>query len=322
MKIGRMLAGWLLATCGVMAADVRLIHAAPIVPGTGQKVDAVGDDFEDPEWTYIPNNPKSSIDLDKISRLPAGRSSNGRWRENLDRGHPDVVKRVPTPEGGLAGSEWSLLMASKATGIPGHPTRKGEQDDLFLNINPRLGHYVPVSQGPSIVTRVYLAPFDEWEERTGSSFAMRATLRGSKPDKNETEPYWPGIFVNYKRPADRRKNEAAASWVIRASNPGGDYQVAPIKEAGWWTLGMSFTGDGVVHYYIHQGVDDLTSSDRVASQHPYNFQALYFIDVFYDIFGSNDNQHWTTGWVIDDPAVYLANPPRVQHANRVQRKPR
>lgn len=298
--------------------------AAPFVPGRGQKIDAVGDDFEDPEWTYVPNNPKSSVDLDQYSRPPAGRSKNGRWRENLDRGHPDVVKRIPTPEGGLRGSEWSLLMASKATGIPGRPTRKGEQDDLFMSVNPLVGHYIPVGQHPSVVVRVYVPPFDEWEERSGSSFAVRATLRGINPKKkNETEPYWPGIFVNYKRPGERRKNETGASWVIRASNPGGDYQVKPLNEPGWYTLGMSFTGDGMVHYYIRQGVDDLESSDRVASQYPYNFQALYFIDVFFDIFGSNDNQNWTTGWVIDDPAVYLANPPapRMQSANR-QRKPR
>ena len=322
MKAKRLLATALLPAIGLVCGASSAVRAAPIVPGTGQKVEAVGDDFEDPEWTYAPNNPKSSADIDHQTRTPAGRSKNGRWRENLDRGHPDVVRRVPTPEGGLPGSEWSLLMASKATGIPGRPTSKGEQDDLFMSVNPRVGHYISVSQGPSLVVRVYLAPFEEWEDRTGSTFAMRATVRGKKSDKDETEPYWPGIFINYKREAVRRKNEAPAYWVIRASNPGGDYQLAPIKEPGWWTLGMSFSPDGMIHYYIRQGVEDLTSSDRVASQYPYTFQCLYFIDVFFDIFGSNDGQTWTTGWIIDDPAVYLAYPPRMQHANQRGRVPR
>ncbi len=98
---------------------------------------------------------------------------------------------------------------------------------------------------------------------------FRATVRGSKPDKkNETEPYWPGIFVNYKRQAERRKNEAPATWVIRASNPGGDYVVRPIKETGWYTLGMSFSPDGMIHYYIRQGNRRSHIADRVASQHP------------------------------------------------------
>jgi hypothetical protein len=323
MKTWQLLTSWLLTVLGLILAGAAPAQAAPHVPGAGQKLEAVGDDFEDPAWTYLPNNPKSSMDIDKQTRPPSGRSKNGRWRENLDRGHPDVVKRIPTPEGGLAGSEGSLLMASKATGIPGRPTRKGEQDDLFMNVNPLVGHYIPVAQGPSVVVRVYVPPFEEWEARNGSSFAVRATLRGLDPEKEkQTEAYWPGIFVNYKRPENRRKNEAPASWVIRASNPGGDYAVKPLKEPGWYTLGMSFTGDGMVHYFIRQGVEDLTSSDRVASQFPYNFQALYFIDVFFDVFGSNNGQTWTTGWVIDDPAVYLAYPPRVQHAVRGQRKPR
>ena len=257
MKVRLGIARCLLTAVALVAAGTAPVYAVH-VPGTGQKVDAVGDDFEDPDWTYIPNNPKSSLDIDKQTRPPAGRSKNGRWRENLDRGHPDVVKRIATPEGGLPGSEGALLLASKATGIPGHPTRKGEQDDLFMNVNPILRHYVPVSQGPSVVVRVYVPPFEEWEDRTGSSFAVRATLRGINPEKkDQTEPYWPGIFVNYKRPQNRRKNEAPAQWVVRASKPGGDFTVRPLTEPGWYTLGMSFTSDGMVHYFIRQGVEDL-----------------------------------------------------------------
>jgi hypothetical protein len=314
MKIKHWVASWLLTAFGIVAVAAAPADAAGIVPGSGQCLDIVGDDFEDPQWGYNFNSPKASVDLDKNSRFPAGQSKNGRWRENIDRGQPDVMQRVPTPEGGLAGSEWSLLMASKATGIPGQLTRKGEQDDVFMSVNARIGRYIPVAQGPSVVVRVFVPPWEEFEERSGSSFSLRATVRGKKQDKDETEPYWPGIFVNYKRPAERHKNEAPAYWVIRASNPGGDYRSLPIKEGGWYTLGMSFTGDGMIHYYVRQGIDDLRASDRVASQFPYNFQCLYFIDVFFDIFGSNDGQNWTTGWVIDDPAVFLAYPPRVPYA--------
>jgi hypothetical protein len=290
----------------LLVAGASLAQAQAIVPGTGHKMTIAGDDFEDPAWTYVPNNPKSSYDIDKQLRSPAGYSKNGRWRENTDRGQPDVVRRVETPEGGLEGSTGALLLASKITGIPGQPSGKGEQDDIYMNIDTRIGRYIPVSYGPSVVVRVYLQPFEEWEPRMGSSFAFRATCRGTKPDsKKDTEPYWPGIFINYN--PRHGKNAAPASLVVRAQNSGSDYQVLPIKESGWWTLGMSFSPDGMIHYYAHAGVEDLTAADRVASHRPYNFRTLYLIDCFFDVFGANNGQTWTTGWIIDDPAVYTTS---------------
>ncbi len=40
--------------------------------------------------------------------------------EGMKRGQPDLIKRVPTPPGGLPGSQGSLLLRSLSTGIPGH----------------------------------------------------------------------------------------------------------------------------------------------------------------------------------------------------------
>ena len=39
-------------------------HADPIVPGTGNKIDQVGDNFEDPNWGFVHNFPKSSDEID------------------------------------------------------------------------------------------------------------------------------------------------------------------------------------------------------------------------------------------------------------------
>ena len=86
-----------------------------VVPGTGVQLTQVGDDFEDEGWDFIPNNPKSSEDIDEKQRMPMGKSTNGRWYEGAKRGHPDIVKRVPTPPGGLDGSEGSLLLKSLQT---------------------------------------------------------------------------------------------------------------------------------------------------------------------------------------------------------------
>ena len=68
----------------------------------------VSDDFEDPNWAYIPQDPKSTEDIDENQRGPMGRSTNGRWYEGIKRGHPDIVRRVPTPAGGLPGSTGSI----------------------------------------------------------------------------------------------------------------------------------------------------------------------------------------------------------------------
>ena len=119
--------------------------AQPVVPGTGQRVTKVGDDFEDPKWTYVFNLPKSSDENDKQQRLPAGAAKNGRWFEGVMRGQPDVIERVPTPEGGIPGSTGSLLLRSKQTGVPGSFSGQNQQDDLIVDVNSRLGGPIPVS---------------------------------------------------------------------------------------------------------------------------------------------------------------------------------
>src|SRR5690242_18129458 len=42
----------------------RAASAQLVVPGTGEKVTKVGDDFEDPQWSYVFNLPKGSDEND------------------------------------------------------------------------------------------------------------------------------------------------------------------------------------------------------------------------------------------------------------------
>ena len=65
-----------LALVGALACAPQWLCAQVIVPGTGQRVVKVGDDFEDEKWSYVFNSPKSSDEQDKQQRLPAGRSAN------------------------------------------------------------------------------------------------------------------------------------------------------------------------------------------------------------------------------------------------------
>lgn len=290
---------------------------AQIVPGTGVRVNTVGDDFEDPTWEYVFNMPKSSNNLDENVRGPGGRSKNGRWEESALRGQPDVIKRVNTPPDGLPGSEGALLLRSLNTGVPGRRTNELQQDDLIMVGSNRLGGRISVSRGPSAVVRVYLPPFDQWEPRTGNTFAMRADcqayvnkkseggLFSSSSSSQKLEDYWPGLFIYFNSKADRRNKENSAHFLIRANRSGGDIKGPAIEQNGWWTLGMSFTPDGMVHYYAKPGVEDLTADDHITSQHPYSYRAVTFNTIFFNVANQDDGRSWSTEWIIDDPQLYL-----------------
>ena len=287
------------------------------VPGTGQRVTAVGDDFEDPEWGYIYNNPKSSDENDKQKRFPTGGSRNGRWFEGIMRGHPDVVKRVPTPEGGLPGSEGSLLLVSRQTGVPGRYSGQMEQDDYIASVSNRLGGPIPVSRSPNVVARVYLPPWEEWEQRTGPSFGFRAAclthakkkekrkgIFGGWTSKTKLETYWPGMFIQFNK-GDGDERPDSARFVIRGGRSGHDFMGPKIEQTGWWTLGMSFTPDGAVHYFARPGIEDLTASDHITSQFPYSYRAEHLDTFFFNVCSGN-NGHWSTPWIIDDAVLYYS----------------
>jgi hypothetical protein len=287
---------------------------AQVVPGTGQKVTQVGDDFEDPDWEYIYNLPKSSKNLNDFAGGAGGESKNGRWFEGVKRGQPDVVRRVPTPEGGLPGSTGAMLLQSRDTGIPGRPSYRVQQDDFICDVQYRLGRSIPVSQSPSAVVRVYLPPISEWEQRTGPSFAFRVALdttvnKGSaglfarSGPKRET--YWPGMFIEFESRHTTKRDYDSAHFRIRGNESGGDYKGMAINTTGWWTLGISCTPDGRVHYYARPGVEPLTAEDRIASHYPYSYRAQWFNTFFFNVCSPDDGKTWSTPWIVDQCEVFV-----------------
>lgn len=294
-----------------IALDVQA--GDPIVPGTGVKVDAVGDDFEDESWSYSFNGYKSSEEMDKNRRLPAGRSANGRWYEGIKRGHPDVIKRVLTPEGGLPGSQGALLLQSIHTGIPNRPTYRQQQDDFIANVNNLVGGNVPVWRAPNVVTRVYFPPVDEWENRSGCHFAFRVALtttvrksNGIFGSKSESETYWPGMFVDFRSQGKGQEHDYAFIRV-RANSRGGEYKGKQIEVTGWWTMGISVSPDGQVHYYAKPGLEDLGPEDRIASEFPYGFRAERFKTFFFNVCSGDDGRTPSTAFIVDDPTVYFVD---------------
>ena len=304
----------LVALLGAVAV-VALIHdsaTAQLVPGRGRKVTSLGDDFEDANWKYNLNWPKGSHNLDKDSRYPEGASENERWYEGPKRGTPEMVRRIETPAGGIEGSSGSLLLRSCFSGVPGRPSHTMQQDDLICNF---ANGPISFSRAPSFVVRIYMQDFDQWEKRSGPAFALRSSVeppyrpqsRGlfsSKPKEPLT--YWPGIMVDFYSKTKSKTDVDKAYFRIRANESGGDYEIKEIKETGWWTLGMSFTPDGQVHYFARHGVEDLRPEDHLASHHPYGERGMELNTVFFCTLSQDDGKTWSTPLILDDPSIYVA----------------
>lgn len=299
-----------------------------LLPGTGSLVKNVVDDFEDEKWTWRYNHPKSSEEQDKRMRGPLGKSTNNRWFEGPKRGTPDVVKRVEVPAPGLEGSEHGLLVATLHGGIPGRVTYTMQQDDLIYNLSKFTGRSMSVADSPSITVRVYMPPFEQWENRTGPSFGFRAgcfthaVITGDDhPDEGRfgLEEYWPGMFVCFESSHSGKFKEDSAYIRVRSGRNGGEIRGPRIEQLGWWTLGMSFTPDGMVHYFASPGVDELTMDDHITSQYPYGYRTEMVKTFFFNVCTQDDGRTWSTPWVIDDPKVYFVKRPQMATSKATRR---
>jgi hypothetical protein len=307
----------------IPAPRTQLPPVRLLVPGTGTAVSEVGDDFEDPDWAYRFNLPKIYNDGETTlnRNLPAGISENQRWYEGPKRGQPDIIERVPTPPGGLPGSEGALLLKSLQTG-GSRPTYQQQQDDFVCNVTGIIGK-IPVSQAPSVVTRVWLPPIEQWERRTGCHFAFRASIetettvtqagfRGLGSKVNKIDESWPGMFLNMEiknaNLAPGPENPLRLYFWMKADQRGYSLPGPDVTQTGWWTLGMSFSDDGQVHYFARPGVEDLTTEDHIVSSYPYGQKTTRFRNFFFNVCNGDNGRTWSTPFIIDDPTLYVVKP--------------
>jgi hypothetical protein len=291
-----------------------------LIPGTGTVAKNAGDDFEDENWKWNYRHPKSSEEQDERVRGPIGTSVNRKWFEGMKRGTPDLVKRIELPSPGIDGSTHGLLLATQHAGIPGKITYQMMQDDFVFDSGRFIGGSgMSVADNPSIVTRVYLPPFEQWEKRTGPSFGFRAgcythaIITGEDhPDKGEfgVEEYWPGMFICFEK-GDGGEKPDSAHIRVRGNRNGREIRGPEMTELGWWTLGMSFTPDGQIHYFASPGVDELTMDDHITSQFPYGYKTERVKTFFYNVCTRDDGKTWSTPWVIDDPQMHFVKRPQV-----------
>jgi len=314
---------------GLAGLVPRSATAQGVVPGTGTLIDYVGDTFEDPDWNFVQRAGKSSKENDGRTRSPLGYSANHRWFEGPERGYPDLLKVIPTPDGGLAGSEHALLMRTLHSGVPGMISRDVQQDDLIVDCISRLGTAIRPAELPNCVVRVYLPPPDKWENRSGPHFGFRIGLSTTTRERKKglfgfgatevtAEPYWPGMWIHFRSETSPNVDQDSAFIKVRGDRLGRDFHVMEIKEFGWWTLGMSVTADGAVHYYAHPGIEPLTAADHMTTQYPYSFRAEQFRTFFFNVCNQNDGASWSTPFVIDDPQLFVVRSSRIDSI--VQRK--
>ncbi len=307
----------LLMLGALSALTINTASAQLVIPGTGYKI--AYDDFETDGWDFFHNHPKSSEEQDGQTRHPAGYSNNSMWGEGLKRGQPDYMKTIDAPAGGLVGSKKALLIRTRDSGRPGTKSFKMQQDDLVFNTYARTNGSISISQTPSVVVRVYFPPFEQWDPVTGTTFGIRGDVSATKEEEvtkrflfikrkkmeKKTELYWPGLFVQFNTKRDRKHNQDSAFFIIRCDASGKDIVGPQIQQLGWWTIGMSFTPDGRVHYFASPGVDDLTYRDHIGSHFPYGLKCEQFNTFFFNITSRDDGRTWSTPWVVDDPAVYV-----------------
>ncbi|MEX2175459.1 MAG: hypothetical protein WD872_13940 [Pirellulaceae bacterium] len=281
-----------------------------VVPGTGIPVARTGDDFEADDWTYYPQHPKSSWNIDEEMRVPGGISQNRQWVEAAKRGQPDVVRRVPTPPGGIEGSKGAMVIQSLYSGIPGTLTHQQQQDDLLSNSEQLGGRAIPVTWSPNCVCRVFIVPPKNWEERNGASFGYRIGLVGWGKENNEE--YWPGMFFHMERGLkDNERTYSVRAWV-RADGHGRDMPSLTFQPETWMTMGMSCTPDGACHFFVKAGIEDLEAKDCVGSYWPYNYRAHSFQCCFFNVINMDDGRSISTPWIIDDAMLYCATAPQAQ----------
>jgi len=131
------------------------------------------------------------------------------------------------------------------------------------------------------------------------------------------------MFILLKIETTKGVKTNSAKLTVRGDRLGRDVRSLDIAEPGWWTLGMSFSDDGQVHYYAHEGVADLTADDHLMSSYPYGERCTAFNNFFFNVANMDNGHTWSTPWVIDDPKVYVIPPPgqTVAQLYRVKKQP-
>ncbi len=138
-------------------------------------------------------------------------------------------------------------------------------------------------------------------------------LFSSKEKKDEI--YWPGLFIVRDTKKVDGQMVPTAHFRVRADRRGGDFMGPEIPTMGWWTLGISFTPDGLVHYFAKPGVEDTDSRRLHRHSHAVWIQGGRVRSFFYNVVNGDNGKDWSTDWIVDDPKFYIIKNERMAKRN-------
>jgi hypothetical protein len=78
---------------------------------------------------------------------------------------------------------------------------------------------------------------------------------------------------------------------------------------------MSFTPDGLVHYFARPGVEELSKEDYIATAMPYGYRCEEIRSFFYNVVNADNGRDWSTDWIVDDAKLYVVQNPRMAKRN-------
>lgn len=208
----------------------KIAFAAP--PG-GFEVTKESDNFL-PDWNY---------------NYSTNTSNYVHWKPGL-RGIPRLMSIAPTPEGALPGlpdSSTSLSFRTQELGT-----------DSFTYIDETVSSYtrsIPMEEKPGMRLWIYLPPFSEWPTDpviTGTYNYMG--FRMIAVDEYDREVY-SGIFIG------RHQTTQEPYFLFRVLE--GAQPAFKITQAGWWTLGTSWSDAGTIEFYAAPGRVSLEASNLI-----------------------------------------------------------
>lgn len=282
----------------LQSKDDKTTSVASVLGRTGRLGDLC-DDFEDTKWDYSYTNHISNNKL---------------WRSGSGHGEPELLTRIPTPDGGEKGSAWALEVRTNNIehfddgNEPGHLTmEKLLTSEYKKNSQLRIRR----ENQPVFIVHVWLPPFNQWFTGGSREDFYEFGFRHEAFTKNGNK-YYPSIFLHYD-------NSLPKPYFIIRIFPIGtgeqkrDILVKPINQPCWWTIAVAFDADGIDHYYARPGVDIPTEEDEIFNTA--QFRTKEGIDtpsmdyVLYSFFHLGYPEAGNTGprFVIDDYEVRVVN---------------
>ena len=186
-------------------------------------VDVLCEDFESKNWllsNYRDNNDEGSHAF---------------WHAGPDGG-PELLRQVPTPDGGKKRSLWSLEIR---TNLPDQNDPNSTEEELLTPAFSKVrGDSLMRSEKPVFIVRVWLPPFKEWGEYYKFGFRQVANATN--------KAYNPSIFLCYSSSCSDKCGNGGANFIVRiGSGDARDVRIGPITQPDWWTLAIAFDVHGV-----------------------------------------------------------------------------